>query len=183
MKVDNQSVISGVKFPEFSPYLPVESGPRNLKVLPTGSQTAVIDANVNVVADKRYSVIANDKVSSIEPLVLENLAAPSTANGCDVRVVHGAPSAPAVDVYATAPEGSLSNTTPVLSNVSFPTASNYLSVPCGTYRFRVTVAGTQTVAIDSGALTLNPNTVLTVIARDAVGGGAPFGLTVLKDNE
>jgi hypothetical protein len=46
---------------------------------------------------------------------------------------------------------------------------------------RITLAGTRTVAIDSGALTLRSGQVRTAIAVDAPGGGAPFDLLVLED--
>lgn len=181
--VDGAKVIEGVRFPQFSEYLPVTPGRRNLKVLVAGTDTAVIDVTPQLIVDRRYSVLAINRVADIDALLLENRSAPNTSGGCDVRVVHGAPGAPSVDVYATAPDASLASAAPVLANVPYKGVSGYLSVPCGTYQFRVTVAGTKTVAIDSGATALQPNTVLTVIARDAVGGGAPFGLTVLRDNE
>jgi hypothetical protein len=46
---------------------------------------------------------------------------------------------------------------------------------------RVTSAGTKTVVIDSGTLTLSSGQVRTAIAVDAAGGGAPFDLLVLED--
>ena len=50
-----------------------------------------------------------------------------------VRVLHASPDAPAVDVYA--------NGNKVLSNLAFKSASDYLTVPAGTYKFDVRPAG------------------------------------------
>jgi hypothetical protein len=46
---------------------------------------------------------------------------------------------------------------------------------------RVTPAGTKTVVIDSGTLTLESGQVRTAIAVDSPDGGPPFGLLVLED--
>jgi hypothetical protein len=86
-----------------------------------------------------------------------------------------------VDVYVTAPGADLATATPALTGVEFGDASDYLEVPAGDYQVRVTPAGTKTVAIDSGALTLSGGQVRTVIAVDAPGGGAPFDFLVLAD--
>jgi hypothetical protein len=99
-----------------------------------------------------------------------------------VRVVHGAPSAPAVDVYVGAPFQTLRNRTAVLSNVPFGINSNYLSVPANTgLMARVSPAGTRTIAIQSGRLSLPMGAAATVIAIDATGGGTPFDFLVVQD--
>ena len=41
--------------------------------------------------------------------------------------------------------------------------------------------GTTNIIIDSGSLDLTRGEIVTVIARDASGGGAPFGALVLED--
>ena len=67
----------------------------------------------------------------------------------------------------------------MLTNVPFGAAAPYLAVPAGDYQVRVTPAGTKTVVIDSGALTLARGQVRTAIAVDTPGRGAavrPAGL-------
>jgi hypothetical protein len=87
-----------------------------------------------------------------------------------------------VDIYVTAPGADLTTATPVLTGVAFGDVADYLEVPAGEYQVRITPAGTKTVAIDSGALTLESGQVRTAIAVDAPGGGAPFDLIVLADS-
>jgi len=98
-----------------------------------------------------------------------------------VRAIHGAPSAPAGDIYVTAPGADLSGETPALSGVEFGDVADYIEAPAGDYQVRVTLAGTRTVVIDSGPLTLASGQVRTAIAVDAAGGGGPFDLLVLAD--
>jgi hypothetical protein len=97
-------------------------------------------------------------------------------------VVHGAPSAPAVDVYVTTPFESLDNKTPLLTSVPFKAASGYYTVPVSLYQARVAVAGTKTIAIDSHRLVTWNGMVRTVVAIDAKGGGAPFDFIILPDS-
>lgn len=125
-----------------------------------------------------YTVIASGLVADIAPIVLEDDASTPAPGTVRIRAVHGAP---AVDVYVTAPDADLASATPVLTNVAFGDASDYIDAPAGEYQVRVTPAGTRTVVIDSGALTLTGGQVRTAIAVDAVGGGAPFDLLLLAD--
>jgi hypothetical protein len=46
---------------------------------------------------------------------------------------------------------------------------------------RIVPAGTRTVALDTGPLTLAAGQVRTAIAVDARGGGDPFGVILLDD--
>jgi hypothetical protein len=179
--IDDGRVLENASFPSGSEYLPVSEGTRNVKVNVTGTSTTVIESDVDLAKGKRYSVAAINKVAAIEPLVLIDEIHTSQGNAA-IRVVHAAPSAPNVDVYATAPDADIANSTPVLANVPFKTSSGYLSVPPGNYRFRVTPAGNKTVVIDSGTVALGKDQTFTAFARDAVGGGAPFGLLLLKDS-
>ncbi len=80
---------------------------------------------------------------TIEPILLVDDNTPPTSGNVKVRIVHGAPSAPAVDVYVTAPGADLDTSTPTLTNVSFGVASGYLSVPAGSYQIRVTLGRHQ----------------------------------------
>jgi hypothetical protein len=180
--VDDAAAIAELIFGDFAGYVRVEAGDRNFKVNAAGTDTVVINADASLEEDKFYTVIASGPLASISPLVLvDNVEG---AEGMSmVRVVHNAASAPAVDVYATAPGADLSTATPVLTGVPFQAVSDYLSVPAGTYQFRVTVAGTTTVAIDTGAVELASGTNYTAIALDAVGGGAPFQALLLVDQK
>jgi Domain of unknown function (DUF4397) len=128
-----------------------------------------------------YTVIASGLVASIAPIVLEDdNSAPGSGNA-RVRAIHGAPSAPAVDIYVTAPGADLETETPALSAVEFGDVADYIEAPAGDYQVRVTPTGTKTVVIDSGTLSLASGQVRTAIAVDATGGGAPFSLLLLED--
>jgi hypothetical protein len=179
--VDDAEVLGDVPYLTASDYLGVPAGGRNVKVNAAGSTTTVIDADVSLVDGTDYTVIASGLLAAIEPIVLEDDNSAPAAGNVKVRAIHGAPSAPAVDIYVTAPGADLAAETPALSNVEFGVVADYIEAPAGDYQVRVTPTGTKTVVIDSGVLTLASGQVRTAIAVDATGGGAPFDLLLLED--
>ena len=179
--LDDAKVLGDVPYLTASDYLDAPAGNLNLKVNAAGTATTVVDADLSLVDGTDYTVIAAGLVEAIEPIVLQDDNSVPAAGNARVRAIHGAPGAPAVDIYVTAPGADLETTIPLLANVEFGGVAHYIEAPAGDYQVRVTPAGTKTVVIDSGTLTLSSGQVRTAIAVDAVGGGAPFDLLVLDD--
>jgi LPXTG-motif cell wall-anchored protein len=100
-------------------------------------------------------------------------AASAQSGDARIRVVHASPDAPAVDVYA--------NGNKVLSNVTFFAASDYLSVPAGSYKLQVVVAGETDLskAVIDATADLKAGMDYTVAAVNAVASIEPL---VLMDN-
>jgi hypothetical protein len=179
--VDNTAALTNVAYKAASTYLQVPSGSRNLKVRATGTTTVVIDQTATLNDGSAYTVIATGRVASIAPLVLTDDQTSPAAGNVRLRLVHASPAAGNVDIYVTAPTADITTATPTLANVAFRVASNYLEVPAGTYRVRITPAGTKTVAIDVNNVALTAGQVRTAVAVDAPGGGAPLSAILLAD--
>ena len=179
--VDGAVVLNDVPFEAASGYLAVPAGARNVQVRASGTTTVVIDVTPTLVAGTDYTVLAVGPVASIEPLLLTDENTPPAAGNAKVRLVHASPTAGLVDIYITAPGADISVATPALANVDFKAASPYVTAPAGDYQVRVTAAGTKTVALDTGTLTLGAGQIRTGIALDAPGGGLPVGAVVLAD--
>ena len=179
--LDNAPVLTNVAYKVASSYLEVPSGSRNLKVRATGTSTVVIDQNGTLDQNGFYTVLATGRVASIAPLVLTDDQTSPASGKIRLRLVHASPTAGNVDIYVTAPTADIATATPTLANVAFRAASNYLEVPAGTYRVRITPAGTKTVAIDVNNVALAAGQVRTAVAVDAPGGGAPLGAILLAD--
>jgi hypothetical protein len=179
--VDNAAALTNVAYKGASNYLPVPSGSRNLKVRATGTTTVVIDQTATLNQSTAYTVLATGRVASIAPLLLTDDQASPAAGNIRLRLVHASPTAGNVDIYVTATTADITTATPTLANVAFRAASNYLEAPAGTYRVRITPAGTKTVAIDVNNVALTAGQVRTAVAVDAPGGGAPLGAILLAD--
>ena len=179
--VDDAAALTDVPFKAASDYLDLPAGARNVKVRATGTSTVVIDQNATVTAGRTYTVLATGRLASIAPLVLEDDLTNPAAGNVKLRLVHASPTAGNVDIYVTAPAADLATAAPTLSNVAFLAASDYLEVPAGTYRVRITPVGTKTVAIDVNNVALAAGQIRTAVAVDAPGGGAPLGAILLAD--
>lgn len=113
-------------------------------------------------------------------LIDDDGAAPTTGN-IKLRVVHGAPAVPGVDICVTAPGAALP-TTPTIANLQFAgqapaTGSAALQVPAGSYQIRARVTGQTAIAFDSGSVALAAGTDTVLIAvPDAAPSVSPIQL-------
>jgi len=179
--VDGTVALANVAYQVASAYLTVPAGARAIEVRPTGSATAVISATPTLTGGTDYTVLAVGPVAAIEPLLLVDDNTAPAAGNVKVRLVHASPTAGLVDIYVTTPGADISMMAPSLAAVDFKAASPYIAAPAGDYQVRVTAAGTKTVALDTGTLTLAAGQIRTGVALDAPGGGLPLGAIVLPD--
>lgn len=183
--VDGGVAFEGLRFKDYTNYTEVPAGSHTISINAAGTTTTVFTAVVNLADNIAYSFYAVGKLrtgdggSTLNLLGTGDDPVAPEAGFTKVRVVHAASTAPAVDVYVSAPFAKLPDS-PVLSNVPYTLAGPYLTVPAGNYQARVTVAGTKTVAINSGRVTLPGGTVRTIVALDPSETGS-FELLALED--
>ena len=166
--VDDEIVLTNVPFGAASDFLRVARGVRNIKVNATGTATTVIDADLDLANQSRTTVAAVGNLAMIQPLVLEDNRTNAPSGSFEFRVIHAAASAPAVDVYVVAADGTIAGETPLLPNVPFQGVSDFLQAPAGDYRIVVTLAGQQQSIYSSGPVTLSAGLNVDLFAIDAV---------------
>ena len=149
-------------------------------LLPDGSATVIGPLDVDFAADTLYTIIATGAVADIAPVVLTQSNDPVDAGMVRIRVVHGAPLAPQVDVYATPPGADLAASSP-LGSFSFGEDLGPLEVPPGDYQVRVTLPDQPGVVVfDSGTVTLDGGLDLTITAvENTTTGDSPISLVAL----
>ncbi len=150
--VDDVAVATNVPYLTASEYLEVEAGSRNIVIRATGGTSAVLDEDVTVADGGEYTVLVGGQLANIALDVLEDDNTAPAAGNVKVRLVHGAPSAGAVDIYVTEPGTDIALETPALTGIDFGAVSPYLEVPAADYQVRVVPTGTLDVVIDSGTL-------------------------------
>lgn len=162
--VDNVKINNAaLNYPGNTPYIPVTSGSRNIKVIVGGTPTTVIDATLPLAANKSYSVFAIDSVSVISALAIEDNLANPAAGKAHIRFIHLSPDAPAVDV-------ALDGGAVVFGDYTFKEYSDFTPLDAGTYDLEVRVAGTSTVALDIDPIVLSAGKIYTVFAKGFLGG-------------
>jgi hypothetical protein len=182
--VDGAVALDNIAYKGATDYVELPAGQRIFQVFVSGTQTKVAELNATLTPGTTLTVIAAGFAAKSPALRLVVLSdnIPNDMSGAYVRVVHGAPTAPGVDVYVGAPYQTLARRDPALTGVPFGAASGYVPLRANTgYMARVTPAGTKTIAIESGRLSFPMGTAWTVIAVDATDGGTPFGFLALQD--
>ena len=182
---------TNLAFGNASDYTKVSAGTnQKVEVFAAGSdKTPVITATANLVKNQYYTVIALNKVASLQLAIKNDDLTPPASGDVKIRVVHGSTLAGPVDVYVTAPGAPITGTgavAPTLSNFTFGTVTNYLQIPAGAYEVRVTAHGDPTtVAIDTGStgVPLTAGDIYTAVALDPPGLDTtkPFGLLLTQD--
>ena len=152
----------------------------NVKVVAANTTTAVINANLSLQPAVRYSVLAVNRLASIEPLVATDDARRLATAG-KLRLIHASPTAANVDIYVTAPGASISPIAPTLANVPFKANTGFLQLASGNYSVTVTPAGSKTPAIGPVNISLQNGGIYTAVARDPLPGNAALGLILLDD--
>jgi hypothetical protein len=165
--VDGAPALSALEFGATSGWVALPAGEHQLQVTAADAalDTAVIDADVTLEEGAAYEIAATGLLAEIEPQVNQvNLGMLGSEEEpmARVRVIHASPDAPAVDVAVAGGDV-------LIENLPFPEASDYLSVPAGTYDLEVRPTGTTDVALDLPGVALDAGTVYSVYAIGQVG--------------
>ncbi len=148
VRVDGTLAFPNLAFTGVTEYAELLPDTYDVTVTPAGAESpVVIDAPLTLEDGTSYTVLAIDRLESIEPLVLEDLRDPDPEIPA-IRFVHASPNAPAVDI-------AIAGSVPLaLGELEFRDATGYLSLPPGTYDLEVRLAGTSTVVLPIDDVTI-----------------------------
>lgn len=168
--INDKSSLTGVDYGMGSGYMKLREGMNSIQVdvqLPGDEAATVIPkTELDLDSDLNYNVFvvgdADGSPNPVEPLVVTRSAdSMADANSLDVQVVHAASGVPAVDLYVTEPGADLASATPLM-NLAYKASTDVLNIPAGEYQVRLAVG--DSVAFDSGAISLAANSNLTIAA-------------------
>ncbi|MEN2270827.1 DUF4397 domain-containing protein [Vibrio diabolicus] len=168
--INDKSSLTGVDYGMGSGYMKLREGMNSIQVdvqLPSDETATVIPkTELDLDSDLNYNVFvvgdADGSPNPVEPLVVTRSAdSMADANSLDVQVVHAASGVPAVDLYVTEPGADLASATPLM-NLAYKASTDVLNIPAGEYQVRLAVG--DSVAFDSGTISLAANSNLTIAA-------------------
>jgi uncharacterized surface protein with fasciclin (FAS1) repeats len=154
---------------------------QSVPTLLEGESVAVSVVNGGVVLNGNVNVVATDIIASngvihvidavlVPQVVLEALGLATPAEAApeevvNIRVAHFSPDTPAVDIYV--------NGEAAITDLAFPTITDYVTLPAGAYELAVAPAGTSIAdaAIGPATFDLPAGAVLTIAAIGSLEAG------------
>jgi len=172
--INGTRALAGVTFGQTSGFNAVPAGTTRVQVAVANqaASTSPIDVSIPLSAGRDYTAIAVGSgatgPSRLQAVLIDDAGTAPAAGQVKLRVVHGAPAVPAVDIFVSAPSDPLP-AQPTIAGLSFAqqapaAAQTALSVPAGSYRVRARVAGQTAIAFDSGPLALAAGTDAVIVA-------------------
>lgn len=178
---DNDVIIFDIDSETFVQYREVNAGNTTIRLNQSGTSRTLAETPASLTKNQDYTLIALGSAASMDALLLADNNSIDQESTAKVRFVHASPSAGALDFYLTNPGADLSGVNPLLSDLAFGEASDYLIIGANTYQVRATLTGTKTVVIDSGNFVISSSQVRTGVAVDKAGGGLPPSIVFLPD--
>jgi hypothetical protein len=161
-----------------SSYVQLTVGSSEIQVRQSGAVNQLLDISPSFAAGSVSTLALTGTNGALESTIFADDTTTPPSGTIKLRLVHLAPLGPAVDLYVTGATDDIASISPTIGGVTYKTASSY-ATPAnpGTLRLRVTQAGTKTVLVDSGSLTLTSGQSLSLYVfgkAGAGGGGAPY---------
>ena len=152
-------------------YVEVDPGKAASTISSAGSATPLLSFTPSLAEKKHYTLLAFGAAGALRQLQLdENVGAPEAGRAL-LRVVHAAADAAALDIYLTASNDVLTGAVAAQSGVSYGVAGTFTTLNSGTWRLRITAAGSKTdLRLDVQDLSFASKQVSTLVLTPTVGG-------------
>ncbi len=170
----NTRKITAAAYGTLTSYTSVGAASYTVEFTRNGVSSSLKSASEKLTTNTHRTYVAygnSGKFGTLE--ILEDQDKPSSSY-TKVQLLDAAPDAGTVDVYLTDPSVDLSNSSPTFSSVGGGTiaGSGFVTISSGTYRIRVTGAGSQTdVRLDSvTGITFSSEEILSIVVTGTSGG-------------
>ncbi|MDH0865175.1 DUF4397 domain-containing protein [Mitsuaria sp. GD03876] len=142
---DDKKIQSQVEATAGTDYLPFDASTYTFRVKQAGNNATAATASLTLTEKKLYTLLAYNEGGVLKLTNFADDKGAPTAGTAALRFFNAATtSAGNVDIYLTARDADLASASPTVSNVAPTYASSYVETAKGSYRLRVTGAGSKT---------------------------------------
>lgn len=183
LEVDGDKLFSSIAYGDETKYKDVDPSDCDSTISRSSSATALISTfTPSLSKDDYYTILAWGPVGKLGwQLIDENTSDPKD-DKAKVRVFNGATDAGALDVYITAADDTLADSVAMQSAAAVGTLNDFNTIDSGTWRVRVTAAGSKTdVRLDVSGVVFGGGTVYTLTLAAATSGVLVDGLLLREE--
>lgn len=170
---------SGVAADGAGNYVSLGAGTYTFKLKRNGSSTTVSSSERSVLESTPHTLVAYATGETLKTVFLtDNETAPSSGTA-KLRVFNASSEAGTLDVYVTASDATLADSSATVSSLASERFSSYGEIGAGSYRIRVTGYGDKTdLRLDLDAVTLASQQITTLVLTTTPGGVLVNGLFI-----
>lgn len=171
LRVNDELKHAAVAYGERASYAEADPDKPETTVFATGSPTALLRFSPAYANDRWVTVLAHGRAGALQQLTLDDNRSDPDAGRAVLRVVNAAADAGNLDVYLTAEAEDLAAAVALQAGAAYGSAGDWQTVASGTWRLRVTAAGSKTdVRLDLSGIELASRGITTLVFSSAAGG-------------
>ncbi len=155
--VDGDPAFTDIAYKDATDYVEIESGRRHVEVVPTDGSDPVIDESFSFEEGTEHTALATGLLSEAELTVLTDEPGEIPSDQAELRCVHVAPDAPAVDIRAA--DGAT-----IARNLTFRSASDYEQLDAGAYTIEVVPSDGGDAVLELDDVSLSDQTAYSALA-------------------
>lgn len=182
--VNSAAASTGIASDTAGAYAEPASGSVTLQLNDAGSSTALATTVPTLTGGNHYTLLAYESGGAVKTAVLNEDYALPAAGAAQLRVYDAAPEAGAIDIYVTDPSTDLATVSAPTVSLASATGNQttaLLTYSPGTYRVRVTAAGSKTdLRADIPNVVLASQQIATVALTPTTGGALMNGSTLIQ---
>ncbi len=165
----------------FSNGVVLDAGARTFSARLAGNAADLATTARTLANSGAYSVVLAKRAAGDTLVVFADTSATAPTGKVFIRTLNVATAAGAVDLYITAANADLAAATPQATGIEFLKASRYVEMDAGTWRVRLTTAGTKTVVLDVNTIAVPGRATRAIAVLEANAGGAPLQSVVANE--
>lgn len=171
LRVDDELKQAEVRYGERGSYADADPDEPETTIFASGSPTALLRFSPSLSGDRWLTVLAYGPAGALRQLTLDDNRGDPDAGRAVLRVVNAAADAGSLDVYLTGESDDLAAAVALQPGAAYGSAGDWQTVASGSWRLRVTAAGSKTdLRLDLSGVDLASRSITTLVLSSAGGG-------------